>query len=69
MFRLAELRVVNWHGYQDEYVQFEGNTLITGQNGAGKTTLIDAIQYCLVADQRIAKFNKANQTSRRTLAG
>lgn len=69
MYRLTGIRVVNWHGYQDEIVPIIGSTLVTGQNGAGKTTLVDAIQYCLVADQRLVRFNKANQSSRRTLVG
>lgn len=69
MHRLTEVRVINWHGYQDEVVRIDGDTLITGQNGSGKTTVVDAIQYALVADQRLVRFNKANENSRRTLVG
>lgn len=69
MLRLTEVRVINWHGYQDEVVRVDGDTLITGQNGSGKTTIVDAIQYALVADQRLVRFNKANENSRRTLVG
>ena len=69
MLRLTELRVVNWHGYQEEICRIDGSTLVTGQNGVGKTTLLDAVQYALVANQAQVKFNKANENSRRTLTG
>lgn len=69
MLSLSEIRVVNWHGYQEEFCQIDGSTLLTGQNGVGKTTLLDAVQYALVANQTQVKFNKANENSRRTLNG
>jgi uncharacterized protein YPO0396 len=69
MLKLSEIRVVNWHGYQEEICRIDGSTLLTGQNGVGKTTLLDAVQYALVANQTQVKFNKANENSRRTLNG
>jgi uncharacterized protein YPO0396 len=69
MIKLREIRLINWHGYQEEIVQIDGSTLITGENGVGKTTLTDAVQYALVANQIEVRFNKANENSRRTLTG
>lgn len=69
MLRLVSIRMVYWHGYQDETVRLDGATLVTGENGVGKTTLLDAIQFALVADQTRVRFNKANTGSARKLLG
>jgi len=56
---LKKLRLINWHYFTDETMEFGKQTLITGQNGAGKSTIIDALQVLFVADQRLIRFNPA----------
>src|SRR5690606_6786313 len=56
---MKKLRLINWHYFADETMEFGKQTLITGQNAAGKSTIIDALQVLLVADQRQIRFNPA----------
>jgi uncharacterized protein YPO0396 len=56
---MRKLRLINWHYYQDETMEFGKQTLITGQNAAGKSTIIDALQVIFIADQRQIRFNPA----------
>jgi len=56
---MKKLRLINWHYFADETMEFGRQTLITGQNAAGKSTIIDALQVLLVADQRQIRFNPA----------
>jgi len=56
---LKKLRLINWHYFADETLEFGRQTLITGQNAAGKSTIIDALQVLLIADQRMIRFNPA----------
>ena len=56
---MKKLRLINWHYFVDETLEFGRQTLITGQNAAGKSTIIDAMQVLLVADQRQIRFNPA----------
>ena len=58
------MRLVNWHYYDDQTIDFGNITLLAGDNGSGKSTVIDAIQYALVADIRKVKFNSAAASSR-----
>ncbi|MDE8565584.1 SbcC/MukB-like Walker B domain-containing protein [Anoxybacillus rupiensis] len=56
---MKRLRLINWHYFTDETMEFGKQTLITGQNAAGKSTIIDALQVLLIADQRQIRFNPA----------
>lgn len=70
MRRLEEIRLVNWHSFGDEIIRVEGDVLLTGENGTGKSTILDAVQYALVADLSLVRFNQAaNETGRRDLVG
>jgi uncharacterized protein YPO0396 len=70
MKRLRAVRLINWYHFIDQTFSFDGSCLIFGDNGSGKSTVLDAIQWALVADQALVRFNKAaNEHSRRTLYG
>ncbi|WP_018131863.1 ATP-binding protein [Effusibacillus pohliae] len=56
---MKKLRLINWHYFVDETLEFGKQTLITGKNAAGKSTIIDAMQVLFVADQRQIRFNAA----------
>lgn len=65
---MKRLRLVNWHFFQDEILEFGRQTLISGRNGTGKSTIIDALQVLFVADQRQIRFNSsAHDDAKRTL--
>ncbi|ETT74133.1 chromosome segregation ATPase-like protein [Paenibacillus sp. FSL R7-277] len=65
---LKKLRLINWHYFADEVMDFGKQTLITGKNAAGKSTIIDAMQVLFVANQRMIKFNPAaHEDAKRTL--
>ncbi|ATY86083.1 ATPase [Kyrpidia spormannii] len=65
---MKRLRLINWHYFYDETVEFGKQTLITGKNAAGKSTIIDALQVLFVADQRQIKFNAAaHDEAKRTM--
>lgn len=56
---LKRLRLVNWHYFQDEVLEFGKQTLMVGKSGSGKSTIIDALQLVFIADLRLIKFNAA----------
>ncbi|WP_162309092.1 ATP-binding protein [Brevibacillus antibioticus] len=58
---LKAIKLVNWHYYSNQSFPFIGSSLITGESGAGKSTLLDAIQYGLIGDARLCKFNISAQ--------
>ncbi|NOU63212.1 AAA family ATPase [Paenibacillus sp. LMG 31461] len=63
-----KLRLINWHYFADETMDFGKQTLITGKNAAGKSTIIDALQVLFVANQKMIKFNPAaHEDAKRTL--
>lgn len=65
---MKRLRLVNWHYFQDETLEFGKQTLISGRNSAGKSTIIDALQVLFIADQRQIRFNPAaHEEAKRTL--
>ncbi len=68
---LQRVRLINWHYFTDETLDFQGGSvLLTGDNGSGKSTILDAIQYALVGDTRRLRFNQAaHEKSRRDLEG
>ena len=48
--RIKDINIVNFKGFQNETVVFNGNlTVVIGNNTAGKTTLLKAIQEGLSA--------------------
>jgi chromosome segregation ATPase len=59
MITLERLRLVNWHNFDDEVIEIGNRCLLAGDNGCGKSTVIDAIQYVMAANLRMAKFNSA----------
>lgn len=63
---LNRLRLVNWHYFQDETVNFKEISLLAGDNGSGKSTVIDALQYALVANINKIRFNSSAATSRQS---
>jgi energy-coupling factor transporter ATP-binding protein EcfA2 len=59
MITLERLRLVNWHNFEDETIEIGNRCLLAGDNGCGKSTVIDAIQYVMAANLRMARFNSA----------
>lgn len=68
--RLRRVHALNWYGYKDT-IPFDGNVLLAGVTGSGKSVLMDLIQYVLIGDQRLVKFNQSatGERSKRTLKG
>lgn len=54
---LKRVRLINWHRFQDEIIEFADSVLLSGENGAGKSTILDAIQFVITCSK--AHFNKA----------
>jgi len=59
LITLERLRLVNWHNFEDEVIEIGNRCLLAGDNGSGKSTVIDAIQYVMAANLRMARFNSA----------
>ncbi len=55
---LSRIHALNWYGYRDS-VAVAGNLLLAGVTGSGKSILMDLIQYVLVGDLRLVKFNQS----------
>lgn len=67
MIELRRLRLVNWHNFSDDLLEFKQFTYLIGVNAVGKTTIMDAIRYCLTTSKN---FNAlGNKKSGRTLRG
>lgn len=65
---LTRVRLINWHFFENETINFQGSSLISGENTAGKSTILDAIQLVLTTNTR--KFNTAaNEKGNRDLKG
>lgn len=57
---LKKLRLINWHYFNDETVEFHpSGNLITGGTGAGKSTIIDALQVLFVGNLKQVKLNQS----------
>lgn len=54
---LKRVRLINWHRFQDETIEFAESVLLSGENGAGKSTILDAIQFVITCSK--SHFNKA----------
>src|SRR5688572_14424565 len=68
--RLTRIHALNWYGYRDS-IPIEGNLLLAGVTGSGKSILMDLIQYVLVGDLRLVRFNQSatGDRSDRSLKG
>lgn len=55
---LTRLHALNWYGYRDS-IPVDGNLLLAGVTGSGKSILMDLIQFVLVGDLRLVKFNQS----------
>ena len=64
MITLLRLRLVNWHYFEDTVIEIGNRCLLAGDNGSGKSTIIDAIQYVIAANLRMARFNSAAEERR-----
>jgi energy-coupling factor transporter ATP-binding protein EcfA2 len=64
MITLERIRLVNWHNFEDTAMEIGNRCLLAGDNGSGKSTVIDAIQYVLAANLRMARFNSAAEERR-----
>jgi chromosome segregation ATPase len=64
MITLERLRLINWHNFEDTVIEIGNRCLLAGDNGSGKSTIIDAIQYVLAANLRMARFNSAAEERR-----
>ncbi|MDU6339833.1 MAG: ATP-binding protein [Clostridium sp.] len=54
---LKRIRLINWHRFIDETINFNDSVLLSGENAAGKSTILDAIQLVLTCSKNY--FNKA----------
>jgi len=68
--QLTRIHALNWYGYKDS-IPVEGNLLLAGITGSGKSILMDLIQFVLVGDQRLVRFNQSatGDRSDRSLKG
>lgn len=67
MIRMTRVRLINWHNFVDNTIDFKTVTYLIGVNAVGKTTILDAIRYCLTTNK---SFNAAgNKKSMRSLQG
>ncbi len=64
MITLERVRLVNWHNFNDTVIEIGNRCLLAGDNGSGKSTVIDAIQYAMAANLRMARFNSAAEERR-----
>ena len=67
MIKATRMRLINWHNFKDNTIEFQNSTFFVGLNAVGKTTIIDAFRYCLTTSK---DFNAAgSKRSDRTLQG
>ena len=70
MKSLKKMKLINWHYFWNQTIEFQPLVFLTGMNGSGKSTLIDAMQVLLLGDTTGRFFNKAaTEKSARTLKG
>ena len=68
MKKLTRVKLINWHRFVNNIIEFESSTLLSGENGAGKSTLLDAIQYVVTCST--SHFNEAaHENGKRKLTG
>ena len=67
MIEMKRVRLINWHNFVNDTIDFGQITYMVGVNAVGKTTILDAIRYCLTTNKT---FNAlGNKRSGRTLQG
>ena len=70
MKSLTKAKIINWHYFWNQTVEFKQIVFLTGKNASGKSTLIDALSLVLLGDTTGRFFNKAAMDkSARTLKG
>ena len=57
MKTMTRMRLINWHRFENDTIEFAHSVLLSGENGAGKSTILDAIQFVLTCNT--SNFNKA----------
>ena len=60
MKKIKKLKLINWHFFEDQEIDFSDINVITGENGTGKSTILDAIHY--LQSGGTCKFNMAANT-------
>ena len=45
MIKMTRLRLINWHNFQDDTIDFKNITYLLGANAVGKTTTTDPSRY------------------------
>ena len=70
MKSLTKAKIINWHYFWNQTIDFKDIVFFTGKNASGKSTLIDALELVLLGDTSGKYFNKAAMDkSARTLKG
>ncbi len=68
MKSLTRMKLIHWHSFENETIEFGDSVLLSGENGAGKSTLLDAMQLVLTVSKN--NFNKAaHEHGKRKLSG
>lgn len=60
MKKIKKLRLINWHFFDNQEINFSDINVITGENGTGKSTILDAIHY--LQSGGTCEFNSAAKT-------
>lgn len=61
---LRRIKLVGWHFFENETINFSASNLLSGENGSGKSTILDAIQLVLTTETKHFN-NAANNNSKR----
>ena len=61
---LRRIKLVGWHFFENETINFSDSNLLSGENGSGKSTILDAIQLVLTTETKHFN-NAANNNSKR----
>ena len=59
MKSLTKAKIINWHYFWNQTIDFKQIVFLTGKNASGKSTLIDALSLVLLGDTTGRFFNKA----------
>ena len=59
MKSLTKAKIINWHYFWNQTIDFKDIVFLTGKNASGKSTLIDALELVLLGDTSGKYFNKA----------
>lgn len=54
---IRKMRLINWHFFDDQVIDFDNINVISGENGSGKSTILDALNYFVSGGT--CKFNMA----------